>query len=603
MGNELYDRLIETDVLVVGGAGAAATAAVAAARGGAKVTMACKGELGRSGNTIMAGAGISMDGVSAKQYGEENADTSKTKDSMFEEIVKESYYLSEQDMVQQYVDHCGRAVHEIVEWGRKANQIFYYTGEEYVTSGKALGMACKQGVKETPGIDVLNDVMIQDVLTVDGKVAGAMGIDVYTGEIIAIRCKAVILSTGGYQPFSFKCTVSDMTGDGMAMAYRAGAELADMEFLLLAPGILISPRVHRGSIFAGFLFLVWSGDEVWPEVHNSKGEKVEAKIPDKLLKIARAGEAVKLIYTYYWGREIAGGKGSPDNGLFINISKMAREDFDKGAANFHLLMKTWYGKEWHYQGGDFTDLKAMMEQGRSWELGISNEYAMGGVVVDAEMRTKVPGLFAAGEVTSGVLGANRVADATTEMVVQGFKAGESAADYVKGAGEQKWDDGVAAIGERILESFNRNKGIAPIKVFRAIEKAADKGFGFVRNERGLAATLREIERIRDEDVPRMKVSSRSRAYNYEWIEALQVENLITCVEAGVRAALMRKESRGFHIRSDYPKVDHDNWLVKIVASRKNGSMQLSTRKPRVTRMALPAGTVENIMQYIMDTED
>lgn len=603
MGNEQYDRLVETDVLVVGGAGAAATAAVAAARGGAKVAMACKGELGKSGNTIMAGAGISMDGVSAKQYGEENANTSKTKDSMFEEIVKESFYLSEQDVVQQYVDYCGRAVHEIVEWGRKLNQIFYFTGEDYFTSGKALGMACKQGVKETPGIDVLNDVMIQELLTADGKIAGAMGVDVYTGEIIAIRCKAVILGTGGYQPFSFKCTVSDMTGDGMAMAYRAGAELADMEFLLLTPGILASPRIHRGSIFAGFLFLIWSGDEVWPEVYNMKGEKVESKIPEKLLQIARDGELVKLIYNYYWGKEISEGRASQKGGLFFNFAKMTKEDFDKGAEKFHLLMKTWYGKEWHYQGGDFTDLKMMMEQGKPWELGISNEYAMGGIVVDAEMRTRVPGLLAAGEVTSGVFGADRVADATTEMVVQGFKAGESAADYVKGVDEPKLNDDVAEVRRSILEPFERDKGIEPIKVLRAIEKAADKGFGFVRDEKGLTETLKEIERIRNEDVPRMKVSSRSRAYNYEWIEALQAKNLLTCTEAGVRAALMRKESRGFHIRSDYPQVDHDNWLVRIIASRKNGSMQLATRKPRVTRMELPTGTVENIMQYIMDIED
>jgi succinate dehydrogenase / fumarate reductase flavoprotein subunit len=139
-------------------------------------------------------------------------------------------------------------------------------------------------------------------------------------------------------------------------------------------------------------------------------------------------------------------------------------------------------------------------------------------------------------------------------------------------------------------------------VHLAIEKTSDEGFGYLRDEAGLSATLREIERIRGEDLPRMGVKSGSRRYNYEWIEALQVENLLTCTEAGVRAALMRKESRGFHIRSDYPEVDHDNFLVKIEARKKNGGMEITTRKPTVTKMELPTGKVEGVMQYLIDYE-
>jgi succinate dehydrogenase / fumarate reductase flavoprotein subunit len=523
---------------------------------------------------------------------------------MFEKIVKEAFYLSDQDLVQQYVDYSGRAVHELIEWGRRARQLFYFTGEEgnYVTSGKALGLACRQGVKETPGVKVMNDVMIQDILVNEGRVVGAVGVNVYTGEIVAFRTKAVVLGTGGYQPYSFKCTVSDMTGDGMAMAYRAGAQLADMEFNLLAPGILVSPRVHRGSIFAGFLFLAWNDAAPWPKVvRNTDGELVEDKIPEALMELARKSEAVKLIYNYYWGKEISAGKATPNKGLYVDWSTMSEEDFQQGTRDFQMIMRAWYRKPWHFQGGDFTDLKEMMEKGELWELGISNEYSMGGIAVDAEMRTKVPGLFAAGEVTSGVFGANRIRDATTEMVVQGFRAGESAAEYIEGADEPRWDDEkVAEVRDRILGRLERDKGIEPVKVHRAIEKTADEGFGFLRDQAGLSATLKEIERIRNEDAPRMKVTSRARAYNHEWIEALQVDNLLICTEAGVRAALMRKESRGFHIRSDYPQVDHDNYLVKIVAADKDSEMDLSIRKPRVTRMKLPTGQVENVMKYTLE---
>jgi succinate dehydrogenase / fumarate reductase flavoprotein subunit len=600
---ELYDRLVISDVLVVGGAGAAATAAVAAARGGARVIMAVKGALGNSGNTIMAGAGISMDGVSAKEYGEAGADPNHTTDVMFEEIVKESFYLSDQDVVEQYVNYCGRSVHELIEWGKRAGQSFFFLPpSEYITSGKALGIACKQGVKETPGIEVMNDVMVQDILVKDGRVIGAMGVDIYSGKLIVFKTKAVILGTGGYQPCSFKCTVSDMTGDGMAMAYRAGAKLADMEFQLFAPGILISPRIHRGSIFAGFIFLVWTGKE-WPQVINADGEHVENKMPEKLLNLARTSESVKLIYTYHWGREIASGKATSNKGLYCDLFSMGEDNFEQGTAGFMSICEGWYKKKWHYQGGDFTDLKEMLAKKIPWEIGISNEYSMGGIVVDGEMRTGVPGLFACGEVTSGVFGASRVADATTEMVVQGFKAGESAAEYSKNMSEPQLDDEcVAQAMRRILRPFEKDDGIEPIKVRLAIEKTADEGFGYLRDEAGLSATLKEIERIRTEDLSRMHVKSRSRPYNYEWIEALQVENLLTCTEVGVRAALMRKESRGFHIRSDYPEVDHDNFLVKIEAHDSNGKMKITTRKPTVTKLEPPVGKVQGIMQYLMDYE-
>jgi succinate dehydrogenase / fumarate reductase flavoprotein subunit len=596
--NEMGRRM-STDVLVVGGAGAGATAAVAAARGGARVVLVCKGKLGSSGNTIMAGAGISMDGRSAFEYGEDTADPSHTPEQMFEKIVKEAFYLSDQDVVQQYVDYAGRAVHEYIEWGRRAKQTFFFTGTEYVTSGKALGLAARQGVRETSGIEVVNDVMIQDILITDGRVAGAIGIDVYRGHLLLIEAKAVVLATGGYQPYSFKCTVSDMTGDGMAMAYRAGAQLADMEFQLSTAGIMINPRIHRGSIFAGFILLTWDNPDYWPETHNIRGERLEDKIPPRLMELARTSEAVKLIYTYYAGKEIAAGLGTANDGFHLYFSKMPPEEFEKGIRPFKMIQQTWYRQEWRYQGGDFNDIRELIENDQPIEVGISNEYSMGGIVVDPDMKTGVPGLLAAGEVTSGVFGAARVADATTEMVVQGFKAGETAAEYIKGVDEPKPDpDQMERLIHRIAAPLQRKEGIEAIRIQKAIEKTSDEGFYYLRNDGTLRTTLAEIERIRDEELPRVRVVDTSPAYNYEWVEALQVENLLTCTEAGVRAALMRTESRGFHIREDYPEVDNDKWLVKIIAADRADRMSMTTRSPTVTRMPLPTGRLENIMAYV-----
>jgi succinate dehydrogenase / fumarate reductase flavoprotein subunit len=544
----------------------------------------------------MAIAALGMDGESAFRYGEKRADPALTKAVWFQKIVKHGFYLSEQDLVQHYVEAAGPRVHELLGWCKRAKQrCMFIPPGSWFTSGKALGLGCLQGVRETPGIDLLEDVMISDLLLKDGRVVGAFGIDIYTGELISFRARAVVLCTGGYQPFSFRCTHSGTTGDGMAMAYRAGAQLADMEFLLFLPGVLLSPRVHRGSSFP---FLWYVAGFAMPDVVNEAGDNITAHIPPQLVEMARSREWLKLIFAYYWGKEIAAGKGTANGGLYFDFSNLSRRRYLWAALKTFVMLKRWYPKNWRYQGEDMGDLYWMARKGIPWEIGLSSEYSMGGIVVDAEMRTGLAGLFAGGEVTSGVFGAGRGASALTEMLIQGYKAGESAAEYAREAEDAEIDaDQLADIKECTLRPFSRKRGISPAAVQAAIEVAADSGFSFIRNEAGLKTTLLEIERIRDENMPQMNVRSPSRAYNNEWLEAMQIKNLLTCIEGGVRAAIMRRESRGYHIRADYREVDHDNWLQRIVVSTVNGKMTLTKRKPTSTWIGLPTGKHENIMQY------
>ncbi|WP_406541286.1 FAD-binding protein [Clostridium ljungdahlii] len=285
------DKIIDTDILVVGGSGAGSMAAVTAARKGAKVLLAVKGKLGKSGNAIMAGAGFSMDGETAYyKYGLKEADPKNTKGKLFEQIVKQSFYLSDQNMVEQFVSDCDECCWELKQWIEKAGHKVVFFGEEgYISSGKAVGVGCRYGVSKAGGIDVIEDFIAVDILMEDKKAVGAVGIEVYTGKIIEIRSKSVILATGGYQPYSFKCTVSDMTGDGMAMAYRAGAKLADMEFLLYIPAVALSPSVYKGSIYP-FLH----SSMLMPIVKNGKGESILDNIPENLLKMAKESEMESL---------------------------------------------------------------------------------------------------------------------------------------------------------------------------------------------------------------------------------------------------------------------------------------------------------------------
>lgn len=591
------DKVVECDVLSVGGSGAGVTAAVAASKNGARVVLVSKGKVGNSGNVIMGGAGFCVDGKSAYEIcGLKEADISDTKERMFDSIVKESYYLSDQNLVEQYVEESPQIVNEVLQWGARAGQKFVFLPPNFwFTSGLSLAKSLKQGIKENPGIELWEDVMILDLLTEDNRITGAVGMDIYSGELILFKTRAVVLGTGGYQPFPFKNTVADMTGDGVAMAYRAGAEISDMEFLLCFPTALEPPEMS-GSIYP-FVFQMLFNN-VQPIVKDGDGNVIE--IPQRVAAMAKGTKLSKLLSTYYWGYRIAEGKGTPNGGVYWDYSNHTKEDIEKAFQSFFRTVALWY-KPGHYQGDNLDSIKNKILNKEPIEVGLGYEYSNGGIVVDEKMRTRVAGLFAAGEVTSGVFGACRVGDGLIEMLVQGSRAGASAAEYANnaeksGVNQEKLD----SIIVQVLKPFEQKNGFSGIAVMKNIEKAADAGFGFNRNEKELNGALEAILRIKKEELPNLSVKSNCRKYNYEWLCAWQAKNLLLCVEAGIKAALTRKESRGCHIRSDYPEVDHDRWLVKIIIHDDQGDMCISTRKPIVTTMPLPTGKEPTIVDYFLN---
>jgi len=251
-------RTLKTDLLCIGGSGAGVMSATTAAKQGLQVLLISKGRVGYSGNAVMAGGGFSIDGQSgAEVLGYDDVDKTFTRDKMFDCIVKESFFVADQNIVQQYVDESGPALKDYVSWVEHGNFKITRTNRPcgWYSSGLEFTKALAQGVRETGGIQVLEDVTVVEILTSDGVCCGALAIDLYSGEIITIKAKAVVIGTGGYQPFSLKNTVSDMTGDGPAMAYRVGAGLSDMEFLLSFPTAVV-PHDMRGSIYP---FMLQSG--------------------------------------------------------------------------------------------------------------------------------------------------------------------------------------------------------------------------------------------------------------------------------------------------------------------------------------------------------
>jgi succinate dehydrogenase / fumarate reductase, flavoprotein subunit len=590
---------IMCDVLCIGGGGAAVMAAVTAKEAGADVLIASKGKIGNSGDTIMIGGAYSMDGESAKKkYGFKKADVSVTKDVLFEQIVKQSFHLSEQNLAEQFVEEGPEAVYRCWQWAEhaKVKQQFMKPAG-WMLSGSGMGRALRQGLKETPGIRTRDDVMIVDLLKSGNRVCGAVGFDVYSGEPVVFRAKSVVIATGGWQPFSVTSTNGDVTcGDGIAMAYRAGAQLADMEFQLFIPTAL-EPECSRGSILP--YLLTASGLPIG--VLDAEGSPIP--IPKGLQKIAKGSELGKIITDACWSQPLAEGKGTKSGGLYLDFSRINRMPRLLVNAVFRLLlnqMKQFY-RYGYYHSDDLKLWKKLMKERGKLEFALCSEYSMGGIVIDETMTTRVPGLYAAGEAGSGVFGACRVADATTEMLVQGSRAGNSAAQYAAGSVVPSLDgEEVDKILQKIAAPLREGVGINSLESLKKLRSAADEGFGPIRNEAGLSRALAEIRRIREEELPNLHAASRSPVYNYGRMCALGEENLLTCAEAGVRSALMRKESRGFHLRSDFPAVDNSRFASRILVERDGEAMKLSERKPNARRIPIPGGSEPTVCDYIVN---
>lgn len=590
-------KTITTDVLVIGGGGAGVWAAVEARRAGAEVVIASKGKVGNSGNTIMIGGSYSMDGNSAKNvYGLEGGDESLTKEFLLEQIIKQSFFLAEQDVAEQFVEESPAVVYETHEWCDRAaqKQIFMAPGG-WLLSGRSMGRGLLQGLKENPGSVLVEDIMITDLLKKSGKVVGAIGVNVYTGEIIQFAAKAVVLATGGYQPFSTKSTNSDMTGDGMAMAYRAGAELADMEFLLPCPTAK-EPENFKGSLLP-FIYEAFSGS--LPSV-DKDGQPIE--IPREMAEVAEDSELEKLITTFYWSEAIAEGRGLPGDTMYFDISGLSDEQIKTTFERFIDTVSAFY-RPGFYHGDDIRVYRDhVLANGKKVKVGAIFEYTMGGVVISKNMETTVKGLYAAGEVGSGVFGACRIADATTEMIVQGNRAGKSAAAYTKTAVLEEPDAGqIDAVIADMTVPLGRTGGMDSAEFIHQIEQAADFGFGICRTEVNMVKAIEQLESLQ-KIFSSISVPCGSLRYNYGWIRSLQAKNLLTCTLAGLRAANMRKESRGFHMRHDYKEVDNDNWAVHIVVNDDNGKMSFRTRKAKETKYEIPSGKEVSIPAYIKNKD-
>ncbi len=583
---------IQCDILCVGGSGAAASAAYMASKQGCSVVMMSKGRAGRSGNAVMVGGGFGIDGYSCKYVlGEPDANENYKPEDLMKRIITHSFFIGEQKLARQFVTDVPHMFKTFKDWAERASQpmLFGAKGSIYAVSGNSIARTISEGIKETEGLKVLSDVMAVDLVKKDGRVCGAVGFDIYKGTYIYVEAKAVVLATGGYQPYSLKNTITDAKGDGMAMALRAGADIADMEFLLYIP-TAVSPLMMRGSIMP-YLFTIPIFMPLKYDVVDESGRKIE--LPPPFDSMPGSNKAMKLIYSSFWsmGTDADAMRG----GLFFDYS--ARSDQEIIDAFDHFLAH--YG-HWHpkgkYNGYDVIALRDMILRERRLEFALANEYSNGGVIVDENMFTGVEGLYAAGETTSGLFGAFRAGDGLSEMLAHGYRAGLSAAEYAKRNGLSDAQAQAEAIVKDAESVFGSAKGERSQTLLRGLNDAADSGFGLIRSEAGLNAALEKTDEIGGA-LGDVFIESKDRRYNTDYLHYLELRNLQLLVKCGVTAARMRKESRGTHIRSDFPQVRQE-YAKRICHRLEDGALTQYMKTPDASEMDPPKRDYADIHEYL-----
>jgi succinate dehydrogenase / fumarate reductase flavoprotein subunit len=549
---------ISCEVLIVGAGGAGMRAAIESFDRGSNTLMVCKSLLGKA-HTVMAEGGI------AASLG--NVDPQDNWRIHFSDTIVEGQQLSNWRMAEIFAKEAPDRVIELEHYGalfdrteegkimqrpfgahsyRRLCYIGDRTGLELIRTLQ--DQVLKRNIPFLDEVEVTG--IFKDRLT--GAVVGALAIKIRTGELLLIKCKALILATGGCgKVYAVTSNSWECTGDGISLAYRAGAELMDMEMVQFHPTGMIYPAGVRGMLIT---------EAVRGEggiLTNVRGERFMEKYDPKRLELSARDVVSRSIYT-----EIQEGRGTPNGAVYLDIRH-------RGASYIKNKLPSMYFQFLEFAGVDITKEKM--------EVAPTVHYHMGGVrVVPDTCETNIKGLYAAGEVACGLHGANRLGgNSLSDILVFGRRAGIAASEYARNVPELEVpQEDVEKEISRILSPFKNVNGSNPFDLKDRIAALMWKYVGIVRNENDLKKGLDELGLIKLDS--KNLQAKGPRAFNQSWADAMAVWNMILDCEAIIRSALTRKESRGAHTRSDYPKKDDANWLVNIITKQKDGQMVQET---------------------------
>ena len=557
------------DVLVIGAGGAGLRAAIEAAASGVKVGVVCKSLLGKA-HTVMAEGGVAAALA--------NVDDRDNWRVHFADTMRGGQYLNNWRMAELHAKEAPDRVRELEAWGAlfdrtQDGRILQrnFGGHRYprlAHVGDRTGLEMIRTLQDHgvhAGMEVHMECTVLSLLLDSGRIAGAFGYDREKGHFVLWPAKAVVVATGGIgRAYKITSNSWEYTGDGQALAYRAGAELLDMEFVQFHPtgmiwplsvaGILVTEGVRgEGGVLRNSLGTRFMFDDI-PELYKAQTASTEeegwrytqgdrdARRPPELLTRDHVARCIT--------REVKAGRGSPHGGVFLDIAWI-KEHLPKAAEHIKRKLPSMY-----HQFKQLADIDITKEP---MEVGPTTHYMMGGVRVDGDSQmSSVPGLFAAGEAAAGLHGANRLGgNSLSDLLVFGKRAGQYAAEFAKAHGPVSVDEAqVECTSREALRPFDVGQtGENPYRIQYELQEAMQNLVGIVRTAGEMELALSEVEKLRAR-AANAGVGG-NRQYNNGWHTALDLDNLLMVSEAIARAALLRQESRGAQFREDFPEKDSE----------------------------------------------
>ena len=588
-------QTFEHDVLVIGAGGAGLRASIEASAAGVSVALVCKSLLGKA-HTVMAEGGIAAALA--------NVDERDNWKVHFADTMRGGQYVNNWRMAELHAREAPDRVRELEAWGAVFDRTTdgrilqrNFGGHKYprlAHVGDRTGLEMIRTLQDHgihQGIDVHMECTVLTLLKDGDRVVGAFAYDRERGRFRLFKAKAVVLATGGIgRAFRITSNSWEYTGDGHALAYQAGAELIDMEFVQFHPtgmvwppsvrGILVTEGVRgEGGVLLNSMKKRFMFEEI-PDNYKSQtadneeegwrytqGDKTARRPPELLTR----DHVARCIV-----REVKEGRGSPHGGVYLDISWI-KTRLPKAEEHIKRKLPSMY-----HQFKQLADIDITQQP---MEVGPTTHYIMGGIRVDADTQMScVPGLFAAGECAAGINGANRLGgNSLSDLLVFGKRAGEFAAKFASGHTEGVIDgQEVEESARRALEPFERADSSdataqGPYKIQLELQEMMQQLVGIVRTEEEMQRALEGIDRLWQR-ASHVAVTG-NREYNPGWHTALDLSNLLTVSEAVTRSAIERKESRGAQFRDDYPEKDADFGKINVMVKKEaDGTMRVS-REP------------------------
>jgi fumarate reductase (CoM/CoB) subunit A len=535
-----------TDILIVGGGGAAAMAALEADRNGVKPLIVCK-------DTFLGGATVQASGGTAIPFLPEDSP-----DRFIADTMASGAFINNRALVEILAIEAEETIYGLEQQGflldrsfpgqirgvkrSEGHSILRSYSDRRQTHGIANFLKRRVLQEEIP---LLEERMLLRLFTEDGHVQGGLFFSLENGELELISAPVVILATGGCgHLYSITTNANCLTGEGYALAFQAGAELVDMEMVQFLPLAFPFPATLRGTII-GMCSLF--GPKV--KLYNGLGERYMERYAPKQLEFATRDVVARANYL-----EIQEGRGTKRRTVVVDPRENDRAGLkvyrDTSAVIYDMIAE------------------AFGEKAASWEAPFeaipAQHFMMGGVKIDEHCRSSVGNLLCCGEVSGGIHGANRLSgNALTEIYVFGRRAGRAAADRVsKAALTQPHPEIVKGEVDRIAILLSRSEGVSPFRLKQDLQKVMWDRVGIVRDGDGLKRAAENIRNLKNR-FRRISTTCEEKRWNRQWLEVLEIDLMLETAELIATSASSRHESRGSHYRRDFPESDPD-WVKNVV---------------------------------------